>query len=220
MIDEAILNKLNSDEMFTLFDITLDVQKMQAKEGEPLSKHRELHNQIADAANMTGWSRKLIDIGDGIHANVYFNTAIHDVSTYQSKKMIGKDQPILMQDGSIRKVKDIQVGDQLMGTDGKINVVNTSSCAISTKSVDRFGRLRIPSAITRKAGYVPGDILYAIKENDNLIIAKNLNIPVAKYVVDCYDNVRITSKTLKKVGLDGNFTYSFNVNGNKIIISK
>jgi len=80
--------------------------------------------------------------------------------THNSGKCLGKDTPVIMADGKIKKVQDIRTGEQIMGDDSKPrNVLST------TKGIDNLYEI-VPS---KGPSYVVNEPhILCLKENEHI----------------------------------------------------
>lgn len=85
-IAQVVSNKMASDVMFTLFDITLEVKKLEKAAGLQVSRHNEIHDDVAAEVRQqivpAGWQRQLQTMGNGLSAFVHYNSNTHDPATY------------------------------------------------------------------------------------------------------------------------------------------
>jgi len=78
-IDDVVAQKTGANEMFTAFEVTLGVQKLQKAASEPTSKNGEIKRDIHrtlfhQAVNPGVYERTLVDIGNGEQAFLYYPT--------------------------------------------------------------------------------------------------------------------------------------------------
>jgi hypothetical protein len=217
-IDQVVSDKVNSNTMFTLFDVTLEVKELQKSSGLPVSRHSEIHDDVRQSANATGWGRTLRPMGGNMQAFVYFNSQSHDPSIYTP--LPRKDAP-----ASVNGVHPAALA--FAGTttdddddDDDYKQLATTKVDNGLKAPDRWGRLRIPSGTMRLSGFGPGDVVFvAVKNNDELSITKASTVaPTARYIVDCHANVRLTPRTLKAANLLGKPAYKLVANSGEVVV--
>lgn len=210
-IDQVVANKVANNVMFTLFDVTLEVKELEKAANLPISHHRDIHDDVAGSANAealsNGWSRQTRPMGNNLVALVYFNPAVHDVTSYTPLQR--KDAPNTAPNPALDGVNPAALAfaspplppqQQVSPT-----IVTNPTWTLfkdGRKFVDRWNRLRVPCEAMRSAGFLPGDQVYAVADNGKLIISKaHPASPIAKYIVDCHHNIRIAPKTLRAAGL-------------------
>ena len=215
-IDQVVSDKVNNNVMFTLFDVTLEVQALEKAAGLPISRHRNIHDDVAGSANSealsNGWNRTTRPMGGSLVALVYFNPAVHDVTTYTP--LPRKDAPAVPKNTNpaLDGVNPAALAFAGSAPATSPASATTSSPSVTTppmtpvppdhKAVDRWNRLRLTCDVMRAAGFQPGDMVYATVNGGKLQLSKSNNTPfIAKYIVDCHCNLRITPKTLKAAGL-------------------
>ena len=111
-------------------------------------------------------------------------------------KCLGKDTPVLMYDGTIKMVQDIQIGDQLMGPDSKPrNVLSTCTGTEQMYKIipNRGGMAWSCNAshiLSLKASYKPGRGKKYIKDNIYNIEVKDL-VKRGKYIFKILKQYRV-----------------------------
>ncbi|MCK9459522.1 MAG: hypothetical protein M0R80_07780 [Proteobacteria bacterium] len=215
-IEQVVADKVANNVMFTLFDVTLEVQALEKAAGLPISRHRNIHDDVAGSANSealsNGWNRTTRPMGGNLVALVYFNPVIHDVTTYTP--LPRKDAPAPKNanpalDGvnpAALAFAGSATSPNSAGVTSSPSVITPPMIPVSPdhKAVDRWNRLRLTCEVMRAGGFNPGDMVYAYADNGKLVLTNNLPTstqPIAKYIVDCHCNVRVTPKTLKAAGL-------------------
>lgn len=102
------------------------------------------------------------------------------------------------------------------------NLTQSITATISTTNgssykLDSTNRLCIPARLIRQMGLKPGNEVGVFGENNELVLRKGIVAGVlTSYVVDSYDNVRLTLSALRKGGLRVNG--NFDINGNSTAI--
>lgn len=219
VIDSIISSKVNSNELFTAFDISIQVQNYLKNQGSfDGSEHRhqflrnDVHQEISKHLASGAYDRQLRDVGAPTNAFVYFPVGA-DPSTYVPLKR--KDAPV------------VSANPFVIDTSAKVSTPVANLTVTPAPDVDdgdgrkpdARGTVCVPNHLLRSAGFNPGDTAFVVAANQNwngnpekcLVLTKTLPIgatSLTKYTVDTNCNVRITQSVFVASGLIGS-TYDF-----------
>ena len=147
VIKDLIASRVHRNEMFTAYDVSKEVQQRGIR-ARHLNLRDVTHKLYADG-DMDGYSRTLIDLGNGLQAFVYHPTSA-DPFTYKSKHLDGvaptpapATQPLLSNASGRPGVPDPVTGE-----------------------LDAEDRLNIPVEFFRYIGVTPGGYISLITEHD------------------------------------------------------
>lgn len=214
-ISQVVSNKMASDVMFTLFDVTLEVKKLEKAAGLQVSRHNEIHDDVAAEARQqivpAGWQRQLQTMGNGLSAFVHYNPNTHDPATYTP--LDRKDAPAA-QSG----VHPSAIAFAAKVPDDNDDDDANQTTPVDGKAPDRWGRLRLPSDVMRQAGFAPGDMVFVRSAGNGLEVSKNPSQDGRRYIVDQYANIRLTPRTLQSANLVGKTTYKITASGGVVSI--
>ena len=236
LIEEVVTEKVDADELFTAFDISLAVQDRAKATGVPTERHRHMknsiHTELQQYLDTQVYSRSLQDVGAPTQAFVYYPTG-SDPSAYV---------PRSRSDSSPQPSQRKQLGD----TGSRPTSVPSAAPAVSPagvalaqhlgassssdsdddgdqrdtsgRSPDGRGTLAVPVNVLAAAGFKPYDVAYATAvdyQGKPAISLTKQAVPgkdnLTAYTVDSYGNVRVTDSILQKSGVkqDGSTTYDF-----------
>ena len=172
---EIVFEKINEKENFTAYDITLELRKNGFwVEHEDVKKL--VHALMQDEMNS----------GTNYQKNLEFVTAEKQAFVY---KPIENDIDVTVED----YIDDDDDDDD--GNNGNGELFKT----------DKRGRLCIPASMVRAIGLNPGDLCccFIDPKNQNILSITNVDYSadgtiMAYYIVDSYNNIRISSKVLQK----------------------
>jgi len=214
LIAEVVDQKVDNDDMFTAFDVSLEVKALAKKEGLPVERHRhmrrEIHNCMSRHVNGGTYESTTWDVGAPNPAILYFPTG-GDPNEYKPQERDKKSQSNghkPAQDGLFDASDDGDDGD--------------SGVDLKGRKPDARGTLAIPNSFIRDAGYKHGDRLYVATDDDNgepvLVVSDDKAGALVSYVVDHGDNVRITDSVLTKGGIVCSSGYKFDRKDNKVLV--
>jgi hypothetical protein len=229
VIAEVIDEKVDNDEMFTAFDVSLEVKKRAADQGLQVERHRhmrrEIHNCMSRHVSGGTYESTTWNVGAPSPAILYFPTG-GDPNEYEPQKRDDKKSksngqatsqaygPGVQQDGLFDADDDDDDDD---GTD-------TGTSTAKGRKPDARGTLAIPNNFIRDAGYHHGDRVYVASDNENgeqvLVVSNDKAGALVSYVVDHGDNVRITASILTKGGIACNSGYEFGLKDNDKVLVK
>jgi hypothetical protein len=214
-ISQVVSNKMSSDVMFTLYDITLEVKKLENAAGLKASYHHKIHDDVAAEVRQqivpAGWQRQLQPMGSGgLTAFVHYNPNTHDPATYTP--LDRKDAPA----ASGVHPSAIAFAAKVPDDDDDDDDTNQTT-PVDGKAPDRWGRLRLLSDVMRQAGFAPGDLVFVRAIGNMLEVSKN-GKDGPRYIVDQYTNIRLTPRTLQSANLDGKTSYKITASSGVICI--
>jgi hypothetical protein len=224
LIRQVVTEKVNSNVMFTAWDITLEVTNLARQQGIPTERHRDLkgttHDEVDQYISQGLYQRTLRDVGAPTSAFVY-HPAGTDASTYV---------PQQRNDGKPKAAPPVPVAAATVPSISSVPSNPDSDQVDSGRKTDARGTVSIPAYLTRQAGFNVRDVAYVCQQKDNginiLVIGKQpaAGCPVlAKYTVDENHNIRITHAQLTSGGLThpaGADTYDFEISGDTITVRK
>jgi hypothetical protein len=229
LIERVVDEKIQRDEMFTAFDVSLAVKDLARSEGVQEERHRHMKGAIhqeMDQYTATGhYQRTLQDVGAGTPAWLYF-PATADPSQYvpQQRRDVPQQpattpttptvapsaQPVAAGFAAVDPT-DTDDGDQVDSVGRK---------------PDARGTLTVPNALLRAAGFNHHDTAYVTSRTDDqgrpqLVITKRATSqPITTYTVDHAENVRVTKKALQDAGFGGtDITYDFDGTNDEVVVS-
>lgn len=217
LIEEVIDKKINQNEMFTAFDVSLSVKEEAKKRGIPTERHRDMKNAIhaqLDQFIQAGmYCRQLHNVGADVPAFLYFPSGAEPNQYVPQSR---KDAPKPTQTNPV--VDSPSVGFS------SINPKDNNQSG--GRQPDQRGTLTVPNHLLRAANFKPRDTVYVLSCDENgkpmLILKKQADqSAVAKYTVDRSSNVRITSATLAMAGMSGMYgSYDFQGDQDKVVVKE
>jgi len=207
-IDQVVAEKLQSDTMFTLFDVTLEVKEHEKSAGLPVSRHRDIHDDVLSAASKVfseGWSRTLRPMSTNANAFVYFNPIQHDPANYM---------PRPRSDGGNNTPDGVNSNAVVDSSAAPTPPTPVKQIKPEGRTLDNWGRLRITADLLHGAEFQPGDIAHVFADGGGLSLRKYPDPSmqsVAHYLVSDRMNLRLTHRTLSKANLNGRSYYSITV---------
>jgi hypothetical protein len=235
LIREVVTEATDKDQMFTAFDISLQVKELAEERGELVERHRHMkgaiHQEIAQYLDSDLYERQLMDVGAPTKAFVYFPEG-QDPSGYRPKKR--RDSQAAPVASPLPSVAPSPVGGA-PSTQAAPQAAPVASSAPSdddddegdekdtNRSPDARGTVAVPSYLLRAAGMVAGDTVHVGKSDHNgdeclIVSSDDDGSALVSYTVDKYNNVRITKPRLDSIGSDG--TYDFLLQSDRVIIKK
>lgn len=212
VIVDEISNRVNGNEMFTHYDITLAVRNQFSNDK---IYHKDIKHDIQiECERFLGfgaYDRVLRDMGNGQKAFVYYPQG-SDPSGY-----VPNHQPVSAASSS-SSVTVVSPPQQQTQTSTQIMI------KVATGRVpDARGSITVPSKLLEAAGFGVGDIVlisYTRTPVQEILVAKD--VPngynrLTTYKVDKNNNVRITKYQLLAAGM-GSGSYEFERNGNEIVV--
>jgi len=238
VIDSIVDNKVQSGELFTAFDVSLEVQSDLKSSGtfdSDIHRHRSIKNDVHKSIDRylknAQYNRKLCDVGAPTDAFVYFPQGF-DPLTYVA--LSRNDTPV---PDPFVIITAPAVASNTLAYPGVITSANVdkviaigsdggSDDAGDGRKPDARGTVCVPNYLLRNAGFSPLDVVavFSGKDdlgNDCLVIGKQVQVPsgvtpLTHYTVDSNCNVRITNSVFltsgnvsKSYDFDGNSTFVF-----------
>jgi hypothetical protein len=243
LVREVVTDKVNSNVMFTAWEVTLEVQKRAKAQGIPTERHRDLkntiHAEVEQYVQNGVYEKTLHDVGAPIPAFVYHPTGT-DVNTYVP---LTRNDPAAVTPAPA-PVRTMGVGKVVTPVPSISSVASPTTPTTTTTTSnpnrgnttnripDGRGTVSVPNALVRKVGFHTGDVAYVVSESNasgvpTLVIGKQpkAGCPMkGNYTVDHGDNIRITYGQLVACGLTDKpaqqDTYDFTTAGNNIVVTK
>jgi hypothetical protein len=214
LISEVVQEKVQNNELFTAFDISLEVKKRATAAGETPERHREMkseiHQQISAFLNMNIYERTLKDVGAPESAYVYFPVG-GNADNYVPVTRSQSAAP------SPAATSASATGGRLSSSRPSYNRGDTA------RLPDSRGVICVPNHLIKKIGLNAGETAYVYqKDADTLAVTRDASLlpgidVLSSYTVDSSYNVRITSVTLGKGGLTGSL-FDFDLDGTEVLI--
>jgi len=220
LIADMVGKKVANGEMFTAFDVTLEVQKELKVQGQfdaTLHRHSHLKNDVHDVINSNlnvaggNYFRSLQDVGAPTLAYVYYPLGGTPANYVPLKR---KDDPVVSIDPftiTIPATPYVSNNDPFTITIPSLPDSSDGGDGVDNgRTPDARGTVCVSSALMRYAGFQCHDTAYVFQEGNRLVVAKvvpNGVTPLTTYTVDQYCNVRITKAILDYAGLGP--TYDF-----------
>jgi hypothetical protein len=210
LVKQVVTNRVDADEMFTAFDISLAVKEIAKKTGQQAERHRDMKGAIhAEMQNYLAsgvYRRELVNVGAPTKAFLYFPDGA-DPSDYVPvghQKSVSTVQPAALPSPPPVATDDSDDDDEGDG-----------------RRVDARGSLSVPSHLVLSRGLNSGDRIFVRPDNGNLVVSQVDNgNATTSYVVDKNHNIRITQSQLAGSGFTPQDTFDFSDNGDDIVISK
>lgn len=227
LIQEVAQEFVQQDRAFTAFEVSLEVQKRQKANGEAVERHRniknDIHRTLQGYVDSGVYLKSLQDVGAPTQAFLYYPPT-YDPTQYQALSRNDSSAPVAAVVGSALSLPPVTSGIGLLssadddGDDGDL-------ADKQGRTGDARGAVCIPTYILRAAQFSPGDVAFACADSRNgeavLVLAKQLPAGLSKqtsYTVDPSNNIRVTTYTLNKAGLDGSNGYDFDVDGVNVVV--
>ena len=218
-IENVVNDFVNGGNMFTAWDVTVAVRKVAKAKVQHYEVKREVH-QMFDNGNMVGYNRELANL-----PNVNPQPWIYYPPSADPKTYTGK--PVAPAAAVALPAPSTTVAGSMTALDDGADIGGDGSVVYKWDTTDR---LCIPNKLIRELGLKAGDEVEVVCEvtptNEVRVIQKgaaaiynNGLSPVATYMVDTYDNVRITRGALNKIGLNG-VAFEIERNGDEIKVKK
>lgn len=230
LIEEVVDRKVNNQEMFTAFDVSLEVQEKAKGQGLPFTKHSHMkgdtHRCIDTHVNSGAYQRTLKDVGAPVDAFLYYPAGA-DPDTYvpRPRKDAVKTAPAAVAATSPGAIDTSQFGTSDNNDDSDVSsAVDTDDDeegdqTASGRTPDARGSLTVPSYLLRAAGFAEKEVAYVTKQGDTLVLSKQTppgSVPLTTYTVDYHNNVRITDKTLANIP---GSSYDFDGTSDQVVVS-
>lgn len=215
-IENVVNDLVNNGTMFTAWDVTLAVRKTVKARVQHFEVKREVH-QMFDNGNMVGYNRELANLPNVDPQPWIYYPPSADPKTYTGKPVAPAAAAALPAPTPVASMTALDDGADI-GGDGSV-----------VYKWDTTDRLCIPNKLIREMGLKQGDeveVVCAVPPGNEVSVfqkgkpdyTKGLS-NVATYVVDTYDNVRITRGALNKIGLSA-VAFEIERNGDEIKVKK
>lgn len=234
LIADEVRERVDNDEMFTAFDISLAVQQTAKDRGEAVARHRDMKQTIhdeMDAYMQHGvYNRTLRDVGAPSHAYIY-HPVNEDPNDYVPMQRKDRNQT--------QSQASVSVPPQPSPTVATVTTTTTtatasrnaapkspSDCASLGRHTDNRGTLTIPAILMLAANFRPHDKAVFYNDTDNNgdvvgVIAHQTppnKDALTEYTVDRDANVRVTAHQLNQAGIGGDgLAYDFE-GGNDFVL--
>jgi hypothetical protein len=183
--------------MFTAWDVTMEVRKRSKDRVQHFEVKKEVH-KVFDQGCMSGYNRTLATLQNVTPQPWVYHPITVDPSGYDGKPT-APAVVVALPVSSISSVDD---------NDNSISDIAADGSAVY--KFDTTDRLCVPNKLIREIGLKMGDeieITCAAPNSAFFVQPKGTGPAapsvVANYVVDRYDNVRISRATLSKLGISG-----------------
>jgi hypothetical protein len=228
LIQEVVDQKVNRNEMFTAFDVSLAVKELAQQRGIASERHRHMknaiHQELEQYTQSGVYSRQLHNVGAATPAFLYYPAGA-DPSQYVPRQA-SAPQASAPQASAPPSVAAAVASQSTMGLSSLNGDANDGDQSDKGRKPDARGTLTVPNFLLRAAGFAPKDVAYVMHRDDNgtpvLVLSKRpLASPLTTYTVDYASNVRITATTLSSAGIGGtNETYDFCGTGDEVVVRK
>lgn len=211
LIQEIIDRKINNNELFTAFDVSLAVKELASAKGEPVERHRHMkgtiHQTIEPFVQQGIYNSELWDVGAQTRAFLYYPNGA-DPNTYVPVARRNA-KPAPQQSGSLLPTTP----GTLATDDGDFD---DGDGIDSGRKADKRGTLTVPNFLLRQAKIEHKDVAYATVRKDSqgrdtVVLSKRVPAgcaPLTTYTVDKGGNVRVCKATLETAGIaDGAFDF-------------
>lgn len=207
-IVDVVNDYVRNDKMFTAWDVTMEVRKRSKDRVQHFEVKKEVHRMF-DNGSMASHNRVLANLPNiNPQPWLYYPPTV-DPSTYTGKPVVAVAPPT----SSMSTVDD----------DDEVDIAADGSVVYKFDSTDR---LCVPNKLVRELNLKAGDEVEVVcttpPTSEVCVVPKNITFPgvpphvsscVASYVVDRYDNVRISRAALTKIGING-VAFEINRDGN------
>lgn len=223
LIQEVAQEFVQQDRAFTAFEVSLEVQKRQKANGEPVERHRniknDIHRTLQGYVDSGVYVKSLQDVGAPTQAFLYYPPT-YDPTQYQALNRNDSSAP------AVAASAPVTSGIGLLPSNDADDDGDDGDLADKQgRRGDARGTVAVPTYILRAAQFAHNDVAFACADNRNgeavLVLAKQLPAGLSKqtsYTVDHGNNIRITKYTLDKAGLDGSNGYDFDVDGVNVVV--
>lgn len=213
-IEDTVKEFVNSDTMFTAWDVTVALRKRSKNNIQHYEVKKEVH-QMFDQGNMTGYNRHLANLPNvNSQPWIYYSPSV-DPTIYTGKPIVPTAAVVLPSPTSSMSSVD--------STDDGSDVAADGSLVYKFDTTDR---LCVPNKLIRELNLKVGDevdVVYTVPTTSEVCVVPKGGLPglssIATYVVDKYDNVRISRAALTKIGING-IAFEIERHGTAIKIKK
>lgn len=234
-IQEVLEEKIDNDEMFTAFDISLIVKDMAKTAGETPERHRhmknDVHKEMQNYLNSGIYTKSLWDVGAPSKAILYYPTGSNPAVYLPQRRTRVPQTPapttaaVVSATPSVSASSSCPVG-QLIAPAKKKPIAKNKPNSSQNRVADGRGTVTVPTVFVKAVGLQPKEKAYVYKDtladgspvvtvSKQQISGKTL---ITSYTVDDSSNIRVTLHTLKAAGLSSTIAYDFEGDTNKIMI--
>ncbi len=207
-IENTVNDFVRDNKLFTAYDVTVAVRQNVKDRVSHKDVKREVHKMF-DSGSLFGYNRTLANLA-GVNPQPWiYHPLAEDASTYTGDAKVTKSS------GNV--FVDLGLPNPVAAV-----VASLSTLPDELHEFDSTDRLCVPAKLVRQLGLHEHDeaVLVTVSNDEFSILSKsNAQTWFADYVVDRYDNVRVSRATLLKNGVDGN---KFEITGdaNKVTVKK
>ena len=220
LISEVVTKKVDNDEKFTAFDVSLDVKERAKKDGVPSERHRQMkraiHSEMDSYISNGLYEKTLVDVGAGNPAFLYLPTG-SDPDEYTPRTRQDAKPTTPTPTGDVLSFVDDDDDDDDDEDDGDDG--NNSKA----RKGDKRGTLGVPNTFVRDAGFRQGQRVYAAAGTHGskpaLVLSKSGSAPLTSYVVNDSDRVRVTEPVLRKCQVFSKRGYEFYCKGDQVVVT-
>ncbi len=207
-IQQATLDKVAANEMFTAFDVSRTVQTLGHRERHNNMKH--VVHELFESGGISTYDRTLVTVEPGKPEAWVYHPAGTDPNQY---KPVFQPLPSTLTPAGF-------YGNSGAPTPTKptLSSVSFAPPQGGPKGIDQRGALLVPAKLVQQIGGKPGDQLDVVKENDTLVISTD-GVAGRKYTVNGSSNIRMRRRTWSPIVSGSNGDFSFEERGGKIIVT-
>lgn len=237
-ITHVVDQLINSDALFTAFDVSKKVQSLLVENKLPNERHRELkrriHEEVDPYVSQGLYKQELHDVGADVKAFLYFPSG-SDPSTYvpQPRNDGTKQTQVKVQStpqvaSPVAASVVTAVGPPGSGLSISLTLDNDDGDEVDKagRDTDKRGSLSVPAFLLRAAGFSTGDIAYVTPTNPgkSFSVSKRPIAGIAPlkttYTINSSVNARITASTLSSCGVTplNKFDFEFDRNSDQVVI--
>jgi hypothetical protein len=230
-IEEVVRSKVQNNELFTAFDVTLAVQTALKGNGTfdaNVHRHRHLkedvHNVVETYVSGGQYQRNLQSVGAPTPAFVYYPTG-GDPSKYVP--LARNDGPAVTPANDPYTITVPKTSASATAVASPATTYNPTANNVGDgldnvgRSPDARGTLTVPSYLLRAAGFGFNDQAYVYADGNRLVVSKQQPpspTTSTAYTVDHSCNVRITKAVLEYAGLSQVASFDFDGDTNGVYV--
>lgn len=183
-IDEVVKEWIAQGRAFTSYDVSKEVQN-RFKTAGTINWGEHRHSQLRDyyrncpplrnEVEYGDYKEQVVDVGQGLQATLYFPTS-YDVANYKPLPRHGG--PTRTQAAPLSPVSTRHSVPSLTSVPASSTstpTVRNPPSVLSDDTIkvqDKLSILRIPKSVMLAAGFIPGDEVYVVKDNDTVVLSK------------------------------------------------
>ena len=213
-----LMNK-GSGYMFTAFDVTKAVRKQTTDKVIHEEVKKEVHKMFNNG-QMPGYARNLaaLSLPNNVPQPWVYHPLNSDPTLYNGDPTYG-----VLAHAQIPTSPALPATPATPAIPATVVIDSITTAADGTYEFDTTNRLCVPNSLVRQAGMKAGDdVTVLVDHNNDLVLTQDQNLAghlLTTYVVDKYDNIRVTMATLQKAGING---VAFDIQGDheKITVKK